>query len=189
MPLAFGITLSASVLKGGAQPLPAVLQQRVAAGARAAGLPRRRGLRPRVQRERPLPVPGAAAEGAPRPRVCCAPCRRSRALDQAQLPRARWGLVLLTLAIVTGIVWAHEAWGRGRLASEPKLLFSVLVWALYAVLLQGRMAAGWRGRRAAQLTIVGLRGHPGVARQRQRARPRRPRRSVLSVEHGSSSSG
>jgi ABC-type transport system involved in cytochrome c biogenesis permease subunit len=30
------------------------------------------------------------------------------------------------------------------------------VWALYTVLLQGRMTAGWRGRWAAQLTIAGF---------------------------------
>ena len=36
------------------------------------------------------------------------------------------------------------------------LLFSLLVWALYTVLLQGRMTAGWRGRWAAQLTIAGF---------------------------------
>jgi ABC-type uncharacterized transport system permease subunit len=34
-------------------------------------------------------------------------------------------------------------------------ILSVLAWLLYAVLLQAR-AAGWRGRRAATLTIVGF---------------------------------
>jgi ABC-type transport system involved in cytochrome c biogenesis permease subunit len=66
-----------------------------------------------------------------------------------------WGLVLLTLGIATGIVWAHTAW------SEPwtldvKLLITLGIWALYVVLLQGRMTAGWRGRWAAQLTIAGF---------------------------------
>ncbi len=33
----------------------------------------------------------------------------------------------------------------------------VLIWsAVYVVLLQGRMTAGWRGRWAAQLTIAGF---------------------------------
>jgi ABC-type transport system involved in cytochrome c biogenesis permease subunit len=39
---------------------------------------------------------------------------------------------------------------------DPKLLFTVGVWGFYVVLLQGRMAAGWRGRFAAQLTIAGF---------------------------------
>jgi len=30
------------------------------------------------------------------------------------------------------------------------------VWAIYVVLLQGRMTAGWRGRWAAQVTIAGF---------------------------------
>ena len=40
--------------------------------------------------------------------------------------------------------------------SDPKLVFSLIVWGLYVVLLQGRMTAGWRGRRSAQLTIAGF---------------------------------
>jgi ABC-type transport system involved in cytochrome c biogenesis permease subunit len=70
-----------------------------------------------------------------------------------------WGLVLLTLAILTGIVWAHEAWGGPRTQNwvlDPKLVFTVGAWAFYVVLLQGRMAAGWRGRFVAQLTIAGF---------------------------------
>lgn len=66
-----------------------------------------------------------------------------------------WGLVLCTLGIVSGIVWAHEAW------TEPwpldlKLVFTLAVWAIYVVLLQGRISAGWRGRWAAQLTVAGF---------------------------------
>ena len=67
----------------------------------------------------------------------------------------KWGLVLLTLGIVSGIVWAHEAWG-GTWTRDPKLLFTLFVWVLYVILLQGRMTAGWRGRWAAQLTIAGF---------------------------------
>src|SRR2546430_406502 len=66
-----------------------------------------------------------------------------------------WGLILLTLGIVSGIMWAHEAWGRSW-STDPKLVFSLLTWAVYVVLLQGRMTAGWRGRWAATLTIAGF---------------------------------
>jgi cytochrome c-type biogenesis protein CcsB len=66
-----------------------------------------------------------------------------------------WGLVLLTLGIATGIVWAHEAWTKPW-TTDVKLLTTLAIWALYVVLLQGRMTAGWRGRRAAQLTIAGF---------------------------------
>src|SRR5438128_10267761 len=76
-------------------------------------------------------------------------------LDRVNYACLVWGLVLLTLGIMSGIVWAHEAWGRSW-STDPKLVFSLLTWAVYVVLLQGRMTAGWRGRWAATLTIAGF---------------------------------
>jgi len=76
-------------------------------------------------------------------------------LDRLNYACLVWGLVLLTLGIVSGIVWAHSAWGRFW-SSDPKLVFSLVTWAIYVVLLQGRMTAGWRGRWAATLTIAGF---------------------------------
>ena len=76
-------------------------------------------------------------------------------LDRLNYTLLVWGLVLLTLGIVSGIVWAHSAWGSPW-SSDPKLLFSLATWAIYVVLLQGRLSAGWRGRWAAQLTIAGF---------------------------------
>jgi ABC-type uncharacterized transport system permease subunit len=35
-------------------------------------------------------------------------------------------------------------------------VFSLVTWGNYVVLLLGRMAVGWRGRRAATLTIAGF---------------------------------
>jgi ABC-type transport system involved in cytochrome c biogenesis permease subunit len=66
-----------------------------------------------------------------------------------------WGLVLLTLGIASGIVWAHVAWSEPW-TMDVKLLMTLAIWALYVILLQGRMTAGWRGRWAAQLTIAGF---------------------------------
>jgi ABC-type transport system involved in cytochrome c biogenesis permease subunit len=76
-------------------------------------------------------------------------------LDRLNYACLVWGLILLTLGIVTGIVWAHTAWGRFW-SSDPKLVFSLVTWGIYVVLLQGRMTAGWRGRWAATLTIAGF---------------------------------
>jgi cytochrome c-type biogenesis protein CcsB len=66
-----------------------------------------------------------------------------------------WGLSLFTLAIVSGIVWAHLVWGRFW-SSEPRLMWAMLTWFVYAVVFQGRVMVGMRGRRAAALTIVGF---------------------------------
>jgi ABC-type uncharacterized transport system permease subunit len=65
-----------------------------------------------------------------------------------------WGFPLMTLGIVTGILWAHVQWGDW--SWDARLISSAIVWLLYGVLLQGRITAGWRGKRAAFLTIVGF---------------------------------
>jgi ABC-type transport system involved in cytochrome c biogenesis permease subunit len=77
-------------------------------------------------------------------------------LDRVSHTCLVWGLVLLTFGVVSGIVWAHVVWSNRPWMSDPKILFTLLVWLLYVVLLQGRMTAGWRGRWAAQLTIAGF---------------------------------
>lgn len=153
VPIAFGLTLTASVLKGGAQPLPPALQSiwlpvhvllaflgdavfAIACSASILYLVQER----RLKRHR-----GRLVRGLP----------SLETLDRVSHTCLKWGLVLLTLGIVSGIVWAHVAWRRDLLV-DPKVLFSMLVWALYVVLLQGRMTAGWRGRWAAQLTIAGF---------------------------------
>jgi len=66
-----------------------------------------------------------------------------------------WGLVLLTLGIATGIVWAHVAWSTPW-TTNVKLLVTIAIWVLYGLLLQGRMTGGWHGRSAAQLTVAGF---------------------------------
>ena len=63
-----------------------------------------------------------------------------------------WGFALLTLGILTGAVWAEYVWGNFWLW-EPRPVLSLMTWVLYALLLHYR-TAGWRGRRAAALTIA-----------------------------------
>ncbi len=76
-------------------------------------------------------------------------------LDRVNYACLKWGLIFLTLGIMSGIIWAHEAWGRFW-QGDWKLIFSLVTWLLYVVLLQGRITAGWRGRWAATLTIWGF---------------------------------
>jgi ABC-type uncharacterized transport system permease subunit len=66
-----------------------------------------------------------------------------------------WAFPLLTLGIMTGaIVKAAET---GSLWSwEPKETLSVIAWGILAVVLVARLGWGWRGRKAAILTIVGF---------------------------------
>ena len=63
-----------------------------------------------------------------------------------------FGLPMLTLAIRTGSMGASFVGGPDG-AMDPRFLWSVITWLLYAVLLHGRIVIGWRGKRAAVFAI------------------------------------
>jgi cytochrome c-type biogenesis protein CcsB len=65
------------------------------------------------------------------------------------------GFPLLTVAIITGAIWAETAWGA-YWSWDPKETWSLITWFVYAALLHGRLTTGWRGRRAAILSIIGF---------------------------------
>ena len=65
------------------------------------------------------------------------------------------GFPLLTLAIISGAIWAESAWGA-YWSWDPKETWSLITWFVYAALLHGRLTTGWRGSRAAILAIVGF---------------------------------
>lgn len=66
------------------------------------------------------------------------------------------GFPLITLGIITGALWAQAVWGVW--ARDAKVLFSFLTWLVYMLLIFYRLIAGWRGRKAAYLSIVGFIG-------------------------------
>ncbi len=74
-------------------------------------------------------------------------------LDRVNYHLLGWGFLMLTLAIVTGAIWADTTWGNFW-SWEPQESWSLAIWLLYAALLESRLTVGWRGRRAAALTIV-----------------------------------
>jgi cytochrome c-type biogenesis protein CcsB len=65
------------------------------------------------------------------------------------------GFTMLTIGLVSGMVYAKSVWGRFW-AWDPKEVWSAIAWIFYAVLLHERLAVGWRGRRAAVMAIVGF---------------------------------
>ena len=65
------------------------------------------------------------------------------------------GFTLLTVGLVTGIVYAKAVWGRFW-SWDPKEVWSAVTWLFYAILLHERLAVGWRGRRAAWMSIIGF---------------------------------
>jgi ABC-type uncharacterized transport system permease subunit len=65
------------------------------------------------------------------------------------------GFVLLTLAIVSGVVFSEELFGKAMQISH-KTLFALLSWCIYAALLGGRYIYGWRGRTAIAWSLSGF---------------------------------
>jgi len=74
-------------------------------------------------------------------------------LDRVNYHLLGWGFLMLTLAIISGAVWANTIWGHFW-SWEPQESWSLAIWFLYAALLESRLSIGWRGRRAAALTII-----------------------------------
>ena len=76
-------------------------------------------------------------------------------LDQAEHRFLLTGFPLLTLGIVTGTVWSHQL--RIEATSEFwRAALSLVTWLVFGGVLLLRVAAGWRGRRAAVGTIAGF---------------------------------
>jgi len=65
------------------------------------------------------------------------------------------GFPLMTAGLVAGFAYAGVIW-HSWWNWDPKEIFAVVTWLIYAVLLHERLAVGWRGRRAAWLAIFGF---------------------------------
>jgi cytochrome c-type biogenesis protein CcsB len=65
------------------------------------------------------------------------------------------GFVLMSLTLLTGAVWAQQAWGRFW-SWDPKETASLVTWGIYLLLVYYRLSSNWLGRRAAYISIVGF---------------------------------
>jgi cytochrome c-type biogenesis protein CcsB len=65
------------------------------------------------------------------------------------------GFVLMSLTLLTGAVWAQQAWGRFW-SWDPKETASLVTWGIYLLLVYYRLSSTWLGRRAAYISIVGF---------------------------------
>jgi cytochrome c-type biogenesis protein CcsB len=76
-------------------------------------------------------------------------------LDEINYRSLTIGFPLLTLGIVTGAAWAEFAWGS-YWSWDPKETWSLITWLVYAAVLHQRLMVGWRGKKAAIMSIVGF---------------------------------
>nr|YP_009530523.1 putative heme transporter [Paulinella micropora]AXY63212.1 putative heme transporter [Paulinella micropora] len=65
------------------------------------------------------------------------------------------GFLLLSLGIVSGAVWANEAWGSWW-SWDPKETWALICWLVYASYLHVRLNRGWHGRKPALLAVGGF---------------------------------
>ena len=77
------------------------------------------------------------------------------AFDTATAKTISFGFLFLTAGIMTGAVWANSAWGT-YWSWDPKETWSLITWLIYAVYLHCRFMRGWRGKRAAWISVIGF---------------------------------
>ena len=65
------------------------------------------------------------------------------------------GLLMLTIVILSGAVWAEEAWSSFW-SWDPKELWSLITWIVYAIYLHQRLRTNWKGKRMAVFAIVAV---------------------------------
>jgi len=78
------------------------------------------------------------------------------ALDRVSYRIHAFGFPVWTFAVlITGPIWAHQAWSA-YWSWDPKEVWAFITWVVYAAYLHARATAGWKGRNAAILALVGV---------------------------------
>ena len=77
-------------------------------------------------------------------------------LDRVSYRLHAFAFPVWTFAVlITGPIWAHQAWAS-YWNWDPKEVWAFITWVVYAGYLHARATAGWKGRNAAILALVGV---------------------------------
>ncbi len=77
-------------------------------------------------------------------------------LDRVSYRMHAFGFPVWTFGVlISGPIWAHQAWSS-YWNWDPKEVWAFITWVIYAAYLHARATAGWRGRNAAWLALVGV---------------------------------
>jgi len=77
-------------------------------------------------------------------------------LDRTAYRLHAFGFPVWTFAVlITGPIWAHQAWSS-YWNWDPKEVWAFITWVVYAAYLHARATAGWRGRNASYLALLGI---------------------------------
>jgi cytochrome c-type biogenesis protein CcsB len=92
----------------------------------------------------------------PRSQALLARFPATDALDRLSYRLHAVGFPLWTFAaLIAGPIWAEYAWGS-YWNWDPKEVWAFITWVIYAAYLHARATAGWKGRAAAILALVGF---------------------------------
>jgi cytochrome c-type biogenesis protein CcsB len=76
-------------------------------------------------------------------------------IDRFAYRTVMFAFPIWTFGIMAGAIWADEAWGR-YWGWDPTETWAFITWVVYACFLHARATAGWRGRRASYIQLVGF---------------------------------
>jgi cytochrome c-type biogenesis protein CcsB len=79
----------------------------------------------------------------------------SRRIDLIAYRFHAFAFPLWTFTVAAGSIWAEYAWGR-YWGWDPKETWALVTWVIYACYLHARSTAGWRGRKAAVIALIGV---------------------------------
>ena len=65
------------------------------------------------------------------------------------------GFPFLTIGIISGGVWANEAWGS-YWSWDPKETWALITWLVFATYLHARITKGWAGKKTAVIGSLGF---------------------------------
>jgi cytochrome c-type biogenesis protein CcsB len=76
-------------------------------------------------------------------------------IDRLTYRTVVFGFPVWTFGVIAGAIWADQAWGR-YWGWDPVETWAFITWVLYAAFLHARATAGWRGRRAHYVQLLGF---------------------------------
>jgi cytochrome c-type biogenesis protein CcsB len=79
----------------------------------------------------------------------------AKILDKLTYKSIMVAFPILFFVIVSGAIWANEAWGR-YWGWDPKETASLVTWIVYLIYLHTRITKGWMGRPTAYIAIIGF---------------------------------
>jgi ABC-type uncharacterized transport system permease subunit len=77
------------------------------------------------------------------------------ALERMTFTAVKLAFLLLSIAILFGFIWLNYAIANPNYF-DPKLVGTVLVWAMYGFLVIAKTRYGWKGRKVMILSIIGF---------------------------------